>query len=158
MISKHDLSLLNDPVAQELLRSTMPAHLAYNWTDGEPRVVPMWFHWTGTEFVLGTPPNAPKVKALVNHARVALSIDTPTYPHKVLQVRGTVRVETTDGVVPEYALAAERYFGEEQGRAWVAQADSLWPSMQRIVITPLWVNIIDFETRFPSAIASAMAG
>ena len=46
-----DLALLNDPIAQALLRSTIPARLAYSWTDGTPRVVPIWFHWTGEEFV-----------------------------------------------------------------------------------------------------------
>ena len=42
-----DLALLDDPVAQTLLQSTIPARLAYSWTDGTPRVVPIWFHWTG---------------------------------------------------------------------------------------------------------------
>lgn len=39
-----DLALLNDPIAQALLQSTIPARLAYSWTDGTPRVVPIWFH------------------------------------------------------------------------------------------------------------------
>ena len=38
-----DLSLLNEPVAQELLQSTIPARLSYVWSDGTPRVVPIWF-------------------------------------------------------------------------------------------------------------------
>ena len=50
------LDLLNDPVAQQLLQSTIPARLAYTWTDGTPRVVPIWFHWNGSEVVLGSPP------------------------------------------------------------------------------------------------------
>ena len=57
-------TLHTDPVAQELLRSTIPARLAYVWRDGTPRVVPMWFHWTGEEFLMGAPPNAPKMKVL----------------------------------------------------------------------------------------------
>jgi hypothetical protein len=39
------------PVAKELLASKIPARLAYVWTGGAPRVVPIWFHWTGKEFV-----------------------------------------------------------------------------------------------------------
>ena len=46
-----DLALLHHPVAQELLHSTNPARLAYSWHDGTPRVVPIWFHWTGQEVV-----------------------------------------------------------------------------------------------------------
>ncbi len=55
-----DLALLNHPVAQRLLLSTAPARLAYVWTDGTPRVVPIGFHWNGTELVLGTPPTRPR--------------------------------------------------------------------------------------------------
>jgi Pyridoxamine 5'-phosphate oxidase len=152
------LALLNDPVAQELLRSTSPARLAYVWRDGTPRVVPIWFHWSGKEIVLGTPPKAPKVQALSPHAKVALSIDGNTWPYKVLQIRGTAYVETVAGVVPEYALAAERYFGAEQGRAWVKQFGGMFAQMARIVVKPEWVAILDFEKRFPSAIEAAMSG
>jgi nitroimidazol reductase NimA-like FMN-containing flavoprotein (pyridoxamine 5'-phosphate oxidase superfamily) len=73
-----DLALLNDPVAQELLHSTIPARLAYVWRDGTPRVVPIWFHWNGTEIVLGTPLKAPKVQALSHNPQVVLTIDSPT--------------------------------------------------------------------------------
>jgi hypothetical protein len=38
----------------------------------------------------------------------------------VLLVRGTARLQPVNGIVPEYALAAERYFGKQQGKAWVA--------------------------------------
>jgi len=132
------LALLTDPVAQELLRSTSPARLAYVWRDGTPRVVPIWFHWSGKEIVLGTPPRAPKVRALSPNAKVALSIDGNTWPYKVLQIRGTAHVETVSGVVPEYALAAERYFGTEQGRAWVKQGrwDVLSNGANRRDVTP----------------------
>jgi hypothetical protein len=152
------LALLNDPVAQELLRSTSPARLAYVWRDGTPRVVPIWFHWSGKEIVLGTPPKAPKVQALSPNAKVALSIDGNTWPYKVLQIRGTAHVETVAGVAPEYALAAERYFGAEQGRAWVKQVGGMFAQMARIVVKPEWVAILDFEKRFPSAIEAAMSG
>jgi hypothetical protein len=152
------VALLNDPVAQELLRSTCPARLAYVWRDGTPRVVPIWFHWTGKEIVLGTPAKAPKVRALSPGAKVALSIDGNTWPYKVLQIRGTAQVETIPGVVPEYALAAERYFGPEQGRAWVKQIAGMFSHMVRIAVKPEWVAVLDFEKRFPSAIEAAMSG
>jgi PPOX class probable F420-dependent enzyme len=153
-----DLTLLNDPVAQELLHSTIPARLAYVWRDGTPRVVPIWFHWNGTEVVLGTPLKAPKVQALAHNPKVVLTIDSAAWPYKVLQIRGTAQVETVQGVVPEYAAAAQRYFGEAQGRAWVEQVRTLFPRMARIAVRPEWVGILDFETRFPSAIAAAMSG
>ena len=57
-MTQGDLNLLQHPVAEQLLRSKHPARLAYTWRDGSPRVVPMWFHWNGTEIVLGTPAGA----------------------------------------------------------------------------------------------------
>ena len=152
-VKQGNLQLLQHPAAQELLQSKIPARLAYVWMDGTPRVVPIWFHWNESEFVLATPPKAPKLKALAKNPKVALTIDDNSFPHKVLLVRGSVRLETLTGIVPEYAVAAERYFGPEQGRAWVKKLGSLTQQMVRIVITPEWVGLLDFQTRFPSALA-----
>ena len=49
-----DLGLLDPDVAERLLASTELARLAYVATDGTPRVVPMLFHWNGTEIVVST--------------------------------------------------------------------------------------------------------
>jgi Pyridoxamine 5'-phosphate oxidase len=151
-----DLGLLNDPVAQRLLQSPIPARLAYNWHDGTPRVIPIGFHWNGTELVLGSPPDAPKMKALRDGAKVALTIDSDTMPYDVLLVRGTIRTDTVEGIAPEYAAMTKRVFGEEQGQAWLDNMRPLCPQMARIFIQPEWVGILDFETRFPSALERAM--
>ena len=157
MTKQGDVALINDPVAQTLLHSTNPASLAYVWRDGTPRVVPIWFHWTGKEIVLGTAWNAPKTKALRNNTSVALTIDSNEWPYKVLEIRGKTQVETVKGIVPEYAAAAQRYFGAEQGRAWCDQFGKMFAQMVRIAIQPEWVAVIDFEKRFPNVIEAAMA-
>jgi PPOX class probable F420-dependent enzyme len=153
-VEQGSLELLQHPASKELLQSKIPARLAYVATDGSPRVIPIWFHWTGRDFVLGTPSKAPKVKALAKNPQVALTIDDNDFPHRVLLVRGKARLQPVKGVVPEYAVAAERYFGAEQGRAWVAQFSSMIQDqdMVRITITPEWVGLLDFQTRFPSAL------
>ncbi len=78
---------------------------------------------------------APKLKALRTGDRVALTIDTNEPPNRVLSIRGTVQVTEVDGVVEEYARAAERYLGTEHGAAYVA---SLPPDvrMGRIAVRP----------------------
>jgi hypothetical protein len=153
MVQQGSLELLNDPVAEKLLRSTIPARLAYTWPDGTPRVVPVWFHWTGKQVIVGSPARAPKLRAIAADPRVALTIDDHTaWPYRVLMVRGTADVEMLDDVVAEYVLSAERYFGAEQGPAWVATLRG--KPMGRIAITPTWVGILDFETRFPSALVA----
>src|SRR5271169_1226179 len=135
-VTQGELQLLQHPASKELMQSKIPARLAYVWTDGTPRVVPIWFHWNGKEFVLATPPKAPKLKALARNAKVALTIDDNCFPHKVLLVRGSARLETVEGIVPEYAMAAERYFGREQGQAWVHHLRGMIRSMVRITVTP----------------------
>jgi len=153
-VHQGDLALLQHPASQELLHSKIPARLAYVWTDGTPRVIPIWFHWNGREFVMATPPKAPKLKALAKNPKVSFTIDDNTFPHKVLLIRGTARMENVDGIVPEYVMAADRYFGPEQAQAWVSQLRTLISNMVRITITPEWVGLLDFQTRFPSALSS----
>ncbi len=147
-----DLSLLDDPIATELFGSTLPARLAYTWADGTPRVVPIWFHWDGSAVLMGTPVKAPKVEALRAHPAVAISIDSSTFPYRFLSLRGEAQLTLLDDVSPAYASAAERYFGPEGGRAWVAPFSG--QPMVEIRVVPSWVNIIDFESRLPSALSS----
>src|SRR5438045_7176195 len=135
-VKQGSLELLEHAAAKELLQSKIPARLAYIGTDGAPRVVPIWFHWDGRDVVLGTPPRASKVAALRKDPRVALTIDSDQWPHDVLFIRGRARVELVDGVVPEYARSAERYFGEDGGKAWTQQASGLFDQWARIAIRP----------------------
>jgi len=159
MATKHgDVALLNDPVAQKLLQSNIPARLAYNWHDGTPRVIPIWFHWNGKEVVVCSPSGAPKLNVLADNAKVALTIDSNEFPYQILYIRGSAQLDTVQGVAQEYAIAAIRYFGEEAGKNWIEQVKGMTESMTRIKITPEWVGVLDMETRFPSAIEKAMAG
>jgi hypothetical protein len=150
--------VLGDPVAAELLSSTEPARLAYTWTDGTPRVVPIWFEWNGEELVFGSPIKAPKVAVLRERPDVAITIDRATqFPYKVLLLRGRAEVREVEGLAPEYIASASRYFGAEQGEAWVEMVGQLGVQMVRVSVVPQWARVLDFETRFPSALAEAMA-
>jgi Pyridoxamine 5'-phosphate oxidase len=151
-VVKGHRELLAEPLAQQLLASSIPARLAYTWTDGTPRVVSLWFHWDGADLVMATFGPAPKLRALRTGSRVALTIDTDTAPNHVLSIRGTVEVTTVSGVVPEYAQAAARYLGSEYGQAYIASLPADVP-MARIAVHPEAVVLLDFETRFPSALA-----
>jgi nitroimidazol reductase NimA-like FMN-containing flavoprotein (pyridoxamine 5'-phosphate oxidase superfamily) len=58
------VSLIHDPAARRLLHSAPLAHLACNWRDGTPRVVPIGFRWNGQELVLASAAGSPRTKAL----------------------------------------------------------------------------------------------
>src|SRR5688572_4018561 len=113
-----DVALLQEPVAQELLQSVRPARLAYTWTDGTPRVIPINFYWNGRELVLHTLATAPKVRALRRNPAVAVTIDTDTLPAKVLLVRGTATLVPLAEGDAELVRATERYLGTEGAAAW----------------------------------------
>ena len=156
MTMQGHLSLLNDPVAARLLERQTIMRLSYCWLDGSPRVVPHWFLWNGYEVVLATPADSPKVRALQHNPAVALTIDTVEFPPQVLMLRGSARLEIVNGPPPEFAETSRRYFGVDQGEAWVQQAGALTGAWARIVITPTWVGVLDYETRFPSALMRGM--
>src|SRR5579884_4372896 len=92
------LELLEHPASQELLHSKIPARLAYIASDGTPRVVPIWFHWNGHEIVMASPPKAPKLKALAKNPKVWLTIDDNEFPHRVLLIRGTAKLDEVEGI------------------------------------------------------------
>jgi hypothetical protein len=143
--------LRTDPVAQQLLRSAIPARLAYTWRDGTPRVVPMWFHWTGEELLMGAPPNSPKMRVLAARPAVAVAIDGDEWPYRVLTVRGTAAVAEGEGFFPEYAAMARRYLGEAGGEQFLALGRQTFARWTRIAIRPEAVRLLDFRTDLPSA-------
>lgn len=154
--TRGDRALLDHPIAQQLLHSAIPARLAYVALDGSPRVVPMLFHWTGAEVVVTSWPDDPKVASIQAHPEVALTIDSAEPPFKVLSLRGTAAVALLDGVAPECLPAFQRYFGPEEGSAWVARMQQMTDQMARIAVRPTWIDVIDFETRFPGGMTRRM--
>ena len=151
LLEQGDVALLDEPIAQALLTSKVPARLAYTWRDGTPRVVAIWFHWDGRQIVMASPPKAPKLKVLGERPDVALTIDDSSgFPYKELLIRGKAELQPWDDVVPEYALASRRYLGEEAAATWLAQLKGA--PMVRVAVTPTWVGLIDFVSRMPSAL------
>src|SRR5437762_3325868 len=73
--------ILNRPISQELLARDL-TRLAYVARDGTPRSVPIAFTWNGSEIVMCTTKNAPKLPALRTNPTVALTIDTEVHPPK----------------------------------------------------------------------------
>lgn len=156
-----DLRLLDTPLAHRLLHSTIPARMAYTSRDGTPRVIPTWFHWTGTELVTATFLAAPHVAAparrvptLRAHPDVAVTIDTEGFPPEVLLLRGRVSVDEVDGVAPEYAAAARRYQGEDAAAEYLSFVDHPGTRMARIALRPAWVGLLDFQTRSPGSLTT----
>src|SRR5205807_9811558 len=78
-LAQGDLELLESDLAKRMLSSTVPARLAYTAKDGTPRVMPIWFHWTGNELVMCTFVPSPKIAAIRERPAVAITIDTDEF-------------------------------------------------------------------------------
>ncbi|EPD68922.1 pyridoxamine 5'-phosphate oxidase family protein [Streptomyces sp. HGB0020] len=144
--------ILARPLSQELLARDL-TRLAYVAKDGTPRNVPIGFTWNGSEIVMCTAPNAPKLHALRHNPMVALTIDTEVHPPKILLLRGRAELDLVEGIPEEYLQANGTYeMTPEQRVEWEAEVRSLYDSMVRIVMTPTWAKLIDFETTLPSAV------
>jgi len=149
--------ILNRPISQELLARDL-TRLAYVAKDGTPRNVPIAFAWNGTEIVMCTAKNAPKLPALRANPMVALTIDTEVHPPKILLIRGRAELDYADGIPDEYLQETSSYqMTPEQRVEWEAGVRSLYhDGMVRIVVTPTWAKLIDFETTLPSAVEELM--
>jgi hypothetical protein len=144
--------VLNRPISQELLARDL-TRLAYIARDGTPRSIPIGFIWNGAEIIMCTAKNAPKLRALRENPTVALTIDTEVHPPKIPLIRGHAELDTVDGIPDEYLQMNGSYqMTPEQRVEWEAGVRSLYDGMVRIVITPTWAKLIDFETTLPSAV------
>ncbi|MUN37333.1 pyridoxamine 5'-phosphate oxidase family protein [Actinomadura litoris] len=144
--------ILDRPHSRELLARDV-TRLAYVAQDGTPRSIPISFTWNGSEIVMCTTKNAPKLPALRSNPAVALTIDTEVHPPKILLLRGQAELDVVDGIPDEFLQINGSYeMTPEQRAAWEAEVRSLYDGMVRIVVTPTWVKLIDFETTLPSAV------
>jgi hypothetical protein len=144
--------ILKHPTSEELLNRDL-VRLAYVAQDGTPRVVPIGFTWNGTEVVMCTPTNAPKLASLRENPAVALTIDTEVHPPLILLIRGQAVLDEVEGIPEEYLQASGSYrMTPEQRVEWEAEIRSLYDSMVRIVVEPTWAKLIDFEETLPTPV------
>lgn len=152
-MEQHEITeVLNRPLSRELLARDL-TRLAYVAKDGTPRSIPIAFTWNGSRIVLCTSKNAPKLFSLRHNPAVALTIDTEVHPPKILLVRGRAELDVVDGIPAEYLQMNGSYtMTPEQRVEWEAEVRSLYDGMVRIVVTPTWAKLIDFETTLPTAV------
>ena len=144
--------ILNRPISQELLARDV-ARVAYVAKDGTPRSIPIAFSWNGSTIVMCTSKSAAKVHALRQNPAIALSIDTEVHPPQILPVRGRAELDFVDGIPDEFLEMNGTYtMTPEQRVEWEKEVRSLYDGMVRIVVTPTWAKLIDFEMTLPSAV------
>jgi Pyridoxamine 5'-phosphate oxidase len=152
MTSQPHQQVMTLPIAQQLLRDEPILHLSYTGRDGGPRVIPIGYIWDGASFQMWTIPGSPKVPALRADPRVAITIDIPGPPPRVLLVRGRAALATVDGVPDGYLQASYRTLPPEARAGFETQVRALYEQMTVITVAPEWARLLDFETTAPSAV------
>jgi hypothetical protein len=100
-----------------------------------------------------TTTNAPKLGSLCRKPAVALTIDTEVHPPKILLLRGEAVLDEVEGIPDEYLQMNGAYgMTPEQRVEWEAEVRSLYDSMVRIVVTPTWAKLIDFDETLPTPV------
>ena len=89
---------------------------------------------------------------------VALTIDTEVHPPKILLIRGRAALDPVEGIPDEYLQMNGSYgMTADQRIEWEAEVRSLYvDGMVRIVVTPTWAKLIDFESTLPTAVEELM--
>lgn len=130
-------SALRQPISrnvQLLLESRVPARLAWIDAAGKPRVVPLWFRWTGSALELSTFAGSRKLDELHDGDTVAVTIDSEDFPYRSLRIRGPIAIEHTHGLTDSYRKAARRYLGDGPGRDW---CDRLHADQALLTVAPV---------------------
>ena len=143
-------SALRAPIANSvalLLESRIPARLAWVGGDGEPRIAPIWFSWTGEDIVMSTFAGSRKTADLVDGTIVSVSIDTEAFPYRNLSMRGPIVVSPSDGLTQHYRDAATRYLGAETGERWLDFLGS--PDQVLMTMRPEMAVTSDMATESP---------
>lgn len=122
-------AILNLPISRELLARDL-LRMAYVAKDGTPRNIPIGFAWNGSQLVVCTTKNAPKLHALRHNPEVALTIDTEVHPPKILLIRGRAELDVVDGIPDEYMQMNGSYemtpSSASSGRPRSARSTTAW--------------------------------
>jgi hypothetical protein len=87
---------------------------------------------------------------LARNPAVALTIDTEDHPPTMPLIRGVVAMEVVGGISDEFvSVNCGTRMTPERRVEWEAGVRSLYDGMVRIVVTPTWAKLIDFETTLP---------
>ena len=137
---------LEHPGARNLLDSATLLRLAYNGSDGFPRVIPIGFYWNGNQIVVCTAATAPKVKALSSRPNVAITIED----RGLTPMRIDLAITRADGRTERMRIPASVWMqGARTHVVRVARApeitrveidpDGLFPDMDRS--NQLWTTV-----------------
>jgi PPOX class probable F420-dependent enzyme len=134
---EHTLMSVIPEHSQDILQSTVLAHVATIGPKGEPRVSPLLFDWDGTHILFGMNKASQKYRNLLREPRIALSLVDPTNPYRSLEIRGKVARIDEDLDARFANSLIRKYLNRDRN------TDEIQPGEERVIIVvePERVNL-----------------
>ncbi len=124
----------SDEHIEERLRSERVLWLGTTAADGAPHLVPVWFVWDGSAFIVFSKPGALKVRHIAAEPRVAIALGEPEDDFDVQLVSARAElIERTDDAPPPELLAK---YGVEMDRIGLTPEEYAATYSQAIRIVP----------------------
>jgi len=113
--------MMIDPEGRRLLAEPNVGNLGFHGIDGYPRVIPVWFKFTGDEIQVASPPNLYKSRAVRADPRAVLMVSTSKPPYHAVSATGQIDIEVIEE--PERIVfvreVANRYLGPDAARRYI---------------------------------------
>jgi PPOX class probable F420-dependent enzyme len=105
------MSKMDQATFQAFIDAPRIAHLIAVESDGTPHVAPVWYEYTGGQFLVFTPGTSVKLGHIRYDPRVAISIASEGEPYHYVTANGAAKIN--DGDVHHQAFSiARRYRGD----------------------------------------------
>jgi PPOX class probable F420-dependent enzyme len=77
--------------------------------NGTPQPVPVWFLWNGSEVLIYSKPNTPKLKNIARQSAVSLNFDSNGTGGNIIVFAGHAKVSNVDPPAPDVPDYVEKY-------------------------------------------------
>ena len=104
-----DLTTEQALAAERRLREEEIVWLATVRHDGQPQVVPVWFLWDGSTFLIYSRPRNQKLRNIRTNPRVALNLNSDTAGNAIVRVEGTAEIIAGAPLASEVPAMVDKY-------------------------------------------------
>jgi PPOX class probable F420-dependent enzyme len=130
-----DLTREEDAHVDQRLRNEIMIWLGSTRPDGRPHLVPVWFLWDGSTFLIFSQPKAQKLRNIRHNPVVVLALDTAELGDDIVRIEGRAELVSDPDLKATLPAFAQKYAARLQAMGDTAEQMAASFS-QAIRITP----------------------
>ncbi|HET9015015.1 MAG TPA: TIGR03667 family PPOX class F420-dependent oxidoreductase [Thermomicrobiaceae bacterium] len=104
-----DVTTEQGRAAERRLRDEEIVWLATVRHDGQPQVVPVWFLWDGSTFLIYSRPRNQKLRNIRANPRVALNLNSDSGGNAIVRVEGTAEIVDGAPLATDVPAMVDKY-------------------------------------------------